>query len=371
MLERLINFASNDGIKVDRRGFLKLAAAAPFVKPDKITPFYDWKHETLGHELLVMESGLGVQNSDFKLLDEFIDEVNKRKEFSVGSKTNYEEHEATWVLNHVKDTINDFGFSYAYNGLFNQGLKSGLVDCYDLSILYKSVADALSLPLFMVRAPGHVFLRHQKGRESFNWEATVLNPKQGSDLPDEYYIQTYNISDDSRRLGVYLKNMTSSEMRSLAYQVISAHNLINDELDDGLANANHALYLDPKNNAMLNVRGELRADFLGDEEGALNDFSMAIRLDPNDSRSYFHRGIIFEERRQLEEAYEDYSYAINKFSRHKTILFSSDELGHAHMRRGDVLFEMERYAEATNDYLMAAELTGKRDLIRNKLSKIY
>src|SRR3989339_1631199 len=81
-----------------------------------------------------------------------------------------------------------------------------------LSFIYLSIADALNLPLVAVYAPQHIFVRFILNVEGINWETTSAR-ERGND----YYRSWLNISDESIRNGVYLRNLTRQETMAVVY----------------------------------------------------------------------------------------------------------------------------------------------------------
>ena len=56
-------------------------------------------------------------------------------------------------------------------------------------------------------------------------------------------------------------------------------------------------------------RADLRGD-LGDREGAIEDFSSIVRLEPTQARAYLFRGGHYQRLRRLEEAAQDFEKAL-------------------------------------------------------------
>jgi len=80
-------------------------------------------------------------------------------------------------------------------------------NCLNCSMLYLAVADRLGLPLRAVLAPGHVFMRFDDGRHSFNIEPTL----GGRQLTDLRYRIISDIPATSLRHGVYLRSLSRRE----------------------------------------------------------------------------------------------------------------------------------------------------------------
>ena len=100
------------------------------------------------------------------------------------------------------------------------------------------------------------------------------------------------------------------------------------ELDDRIVREPH----DPSG---YRKRGWLRAK-RAYTEGAIEDFSMAINIDPEDARTYFWRATVYQETNQNDLAMLDLDHAI---------LLDSTQADFFE-QRGDVLMEMHRFADS-------------------------
>lgn len=124
---------------------------------------------TIAHDFLDIETELGVTDSDYQILDDIIVEAQKRIEV----KPEYTKVEAIDVLKTIDDTLKDMGFEYQSNPLLNHGLKTKQINSNHYSAIYLAIADTLKLPLKVVNASGHVFVRwHFDDGKYVNWETT-------------------------------------------------------------------------------------------------------------------------------------------------------------------------------------------------------
>ncbi len=80
-------------------------------------------------------------------------------------------------------------------------------NCLSCSMLYLAVADRLGLRMRAVLSPGHVFMRYDDGRRSFNVEPTL----GGRQLPDLRYILISDIPKSTRQHGVYMRSLSHRE----------------------------------------------------------------------------------------------------------------------------------------------------------------
>ncbi len=81
----------------------------------------------------------------------------------------------------------------------------------------------------------------------------------------------------------------------------------------------------------------------GDIEGAIVDYTEAIRLNPNDSNAYFNRGFARETRGDVDEAIADYTEAI-RLNPNDATAYNNRGIGHK--ARGDLDHAIADYTEA-------------------------
>lgn len=86
-------------------------------------------------------------------------------------------------------------------------------DCDLASILYLAVAERLGLPVFLVEAPGHNFVRWQSREVILNWD-----PNDGMTKSEQYFVQVAGVTHDDRILFGYLENRTPE--RILSYWLV-------------------------------------------------------------------------------------------------------------------------------------------------------
>lgn len=110
-----------------------------------------------------------------------------------------------------------------------------------------------------------------------------------------------------------------------------------------------AIFLDETNCDLYFYRGFAR-DQLRDANGALDDYSRAIQLGTQISNAYYNRGVIYKSRKEYNKAIEDYNQAIN------LAINSPDDLSKYYNSRGNAYSDWGNIDQAMNDYLYAIEL---------------
>lgn len=101
----------------------------------------------------------------------------------------------------------------------NKLLDTKLGNCVTMTTLYMAVAQRLGYPVFMVLAPGHLFLRYEPEKgDSFNLEII----RQGFMQTDQDYIEDFSLTDKSIKSGGYLHTMTRREAAGILV-FVNAH----------------------------------------------------------------------------------------------------------------------------------------------------
>ena len=94
------------------------------------------------------------------------------------------------------------------NRCLNTYLSSRKGSCITMPMLYLVLADRLNWPIKAVKAPEHIFCRYiSNSIEWNNIEAT----SGGNFVPDEYYIEDFNISEQGIQSGAYLRTLSKKE----------------------------------------------------------------------------------------------------------------------------------------------------------------
>jgi tetratricopeptide (TPR) repeat protein len=78
-------------------------------------------------------------------------------------------------------------------------------------------------------------------------------------------------------------------------------------------------------------------------KGAIDDYSKALEIDPNDEEIWLGRGLAREKVKDFEGAFSDYTHAID----------IKEDFFKAWINRGNVLFKLERYKDAIDDFNVA------------------
>jgi tetratricopeptide (TPR) repeat protein len=122
--------------------------------------------------------------------------------------------------------------------------------------------------------------------------------------------------------------------------------------NDGLADLEEAVRLEPKNDNFLRLRGSAKS-LLGNTTGAIEDVKAAIELDPANAQHYYTMGEIYRGTNQANEAIEYYRKAI---SLNADYLSAHQQLAaiYAYLRGANN--DPKMHAEAETHYLAAIKL---------------
>jgi tetratricopeptide (TPR) repeat protein/S1-C subfamily serine protease len=125
---------------------------------------------------------------------------------------------------------------------------------------------------------------------------------------------------------------------------------------------NKAIELSPRA-AFYNNRGIVR-DELGDKQGAIDDYNLAIKINPNFANAYYNRGIVRDELGDKQGAIDDYNLAIK----------INPKYAEAYAGRGIVRNDLGDKQGAIDDYTLAikinpnlAQAYNNRGIVRNEL----
>ena len=123
-----------------------------------------------------------------------------------------------------------------------------------------------------------------------------------------------------------------------------------------------AIRLSPNEPEIYSNRGLARAR-TGDFQGALADYNQAIRIEPNYALGYLHRGIAFSTLRDYQKAFSDYEQALRL----------NPNMGEAYYNRGNIHRHLKENQAALADFEKAAELyeqQGKTQYYQDAVAQI-
>jgi regulator of sirC expression with transglutaminase-like and TPR domain len=177
--------------------------------------------------------------------------------------------------------------------------------CVGIAALYLLLAEKLSLPIYAVATPSHVFLRYDDGNTRINIETL----QGGANVPDEQYIREQRIPEKSIRRGVFMRNLTADEFLAQVYNNLGVIYSERKDYERAAAEYRRALDLDPRFPATLYNFGN---DLLktGNNRRAVRLFSKSLRLYPTDIWALNNRGLAYVKLGKREKARRDFEEAL-------------------------------------------------------------
>ena len=136
--------------------------------------------------------------------------------------------------------------------------------------------------------------------------------------------------------------------------------ILNKEHDSAIEAYTKAIALDPNDALAYNNRGAAYAN-KGQYDRAIEDFNKAIALNPNLAQAYYNRGAAYADKGQYDRAIEDYNKAI--------ALDPNDAL--AYYNRGIAYKNKGQYDRAIEDYNKAIALNPNNALAYNNRGVAY
>ncbi|MBD2279605.1 serine protease [Aphanizomenon flos-aquae] len=142
--------------------------------------------------------------------------------------------------------------------------------------------------------------------------------------------------------------------------------IVRDDLGDkqgAIDDYNLAIKINPNDADAYYNRGNVRDD-LGDKQGAIDDYNQAIKINPNNANAYYNRGIVRNELGDKPGAIDDYNLAIK--------INPND--ADAYYNRGNVRDDLGDKQGAIDDYNQAIKINPNnanayynRGIVRNEL----
>ncbi|MBU0456998.1 MAG: tetratricopeptide repeat protein [Nanoarchaeota archaeon] len=245
------------------------------------------RYDTTAHQFLDLESELGATDDDYIVLDDVIDKAKEAiRELKLEKPVaDYDNYEALSVLKAIDKTLKREGFSYKKNLLLNEGLKTKKIDCDNTSMIYLAIGEELNLPLKMVLAPRHSFIRWHFSDGYFNWETTI-----GKNVIRNVYVSNLNISEQAINNGLYLKSLDKKEVLAIQHFNIGTIWLEKNDYEKAAQNFNEALILNPKLTPAYNNLG-ITWYSIDNPEKAIQKYDLAIEFDPNCLEAYANKWI--------------------------------------------------------------------------------
>lgn len=243
----------------------------------------DTRFDTIAHEMLDIEQEHVISPEAYEQL-EYLITVSEETLKSLAPAQPGDRHAALVSLETIAKVIDAFGFTYQKNGLLANALKSRHIDCDGYSVIYLAVGEIMDLPITMVRAPAHTFVRWQLSDDEYiNWETTISAEK-----PDEYYIRKHDIARASNGISAMRSldvHRDREKILANAYVNCGVEWLKKMRLNEAIERFNAAIERDPFYEAPYYNIG-LVYYHQGDMARAITWCKKALSLNPNHMKSH-------------------------------------------------------------------------------------
>jgi len=246
------------------------------------------KYNTTIHKGLDMESEVHDIRSDYKTIDNIINEV--REEIKI--KDSFDKKEAVKILKIISRTITKRHNFSSYT-LYEPNCTK--------AHLYYAIGEALNLPIDVLRAPHHTFIRFNLNNGDYiNWESH----NNGEIIPNFHYIKGFNIAQTSINNCVYLIPISKNQILAHFYNKTGLNLIRSKKIKRGIEYYKRGLRLDSKLPMLLNNMGSALLR-LRKADKAIPYFNESIRLNPNYEKPYYNRSIAWKLKGNLNKAEED------------------------------------------------------------------
>jgi Flp pilus assembly protein TadD len=282
------------------------------------------------------ESGFKVNDAAYFLLDSIVRECKSK----IKIKTEYSNIEAIEVLNTIGSVIEKFNIVYDTLITYSKALENRKLDCKFFSLTYLTIGENLSLPLYSMNAPEHVFIYWKDKENEICWETT--SNSLGS---IEDYITFFKIPQKAIVLLAYLNEMNYKQSRNLIYKYCGNAKYDRGNYKEAIIDFNKAIMNNSNYVEVYCTRGLAKSN-LKDYNEAIKDYNKAIDINPNYAKVYYNRGIV-------KDVLEDYTGAIADYSKAIEI---NPNYANAYNNRGYVKAKDKNYYGAIADYTKALEI---------------
>jgi len=258
--------------------------------------------KTLAERFLDIESeDVNVPEATYDTIDTLLDSARRRINVS---------DEPHVILAEIHKILEDQGFQEGDDiSWFSDALRTKKISCKDYCTLYMSIAQALGLPLQLVREPNHALVRWKNGKASFNWEVTT-GQRDFEELVLKI-LADQGVNGSKPRRKKRWRVLAPKEAVSLAYNCRGGMRYERGNLAGAMQDFTEAINIFPSFAEAYNNRGNVK-DEMGNLEGAISDYTRAIKLNPRLAESYHNRGNAKLKKGDYRGALKDWGTAIKK-----------------------------------------------------------
>ncbi len=260
---------------------------------------YKPKYNTIAHKMLDIELMHLADGHSYQLLDNILYSAAHLFRDRLSSFENNKQT-ANKTLSMIHQLLAFFDLEYQANCLLSVGLGSKKIDCDGYSALYLAIGEVLGLPIDMVRAPAHAFVRWRFDDNTYmNWETTI-----GSAKNDVYYIQKHRIAKKAKGYSA-LRSLNVKKNRDAilanSYVNCGVEWLKKMNFDNALFCFDEAISRDILYEAPYYNKG-LMYFYKGDMNNAVVWCQKAVDLNPNHIKSHAILGTAYKELKDADKA---------------------------------------------------------------------
>lgn len=225
------NYAS-DSNKVDQKYFSKASGinAQTIHYKQALTEIEGMLNETtpssFKRAVFLVENAFSNGSLDYQQFDERIIVAADKIKLLAASKGSTQVALHWAIFSYLTQSIEQNNFSpckYDLEGLFNDEPKSHRVNyllsnklgnCHSFPFLYQILADEVGAECFIARAPMHYYIKHKDDKGNWwNLELTSASYSRTS-----FIVESFRISDEAIRSGLYMKPLAEKEKISLCIE---------------------------------------------------------------------------------------------------------------------------------------------------------
>lgn len=299
------------------------------------------QYKGIGFEALDYEkqSGFEVSNSAYLLLDSIVKECKSK----ITVKQSYSYEEAIEILSTIGSVIRSHNIKYDTLGLYSEALANKKLDCKFFSLTYLTVGEFLSLPLYSMIAPKHVFINWKDNNNELFWETT-----DNFEQTRQHYIDSLKIPLNTISSGAYMTGLDYEKSFCIIYSYCGRAKFSIGVNEGAIVDYTKAIEINPEYADAYYNRGTAKSA-LNDQDRAIVDFTKAIEINPEDADAYYNRGIAKSGIGDNNGAIEDYSKSIE----------INDNNADSYYSRGNAKSKLADDLAAIQDYNMAIGLNPK------------
>lgn len=189
-------------------------------------------------------------------------------------------------------------------------------------------------------------------------QAIVLNPNNADAYAQRAFVRYKQYEDLQTVIGDYTNAISRRENPDLLHNRGLLHRM-NDQYEDAIEDYSVAIKLAPED-AEVYFNRAVAYKLQGNYPAAIADYTRALALAPDDMDIYYNRGNAYAASGNTQAAIDDYS----------TVIANQTSHGKAYFNRGNAYRRLGKLDEAIQDYNRAQELMPANSMIYNNRGNV-